>query len=160
MVLGRDVVVPADVVEHVAEDGLHLRVDKKQLERYPDYVAIKYESPPEDWIPPPDFAYPGMSPLWPAAYPFGPSSVKVNAPPGSVGLYHGMDVQSSDGHKVGSIDALDEDPATGDVTGIVVKSGFLLTHDTLIDASHIKRIDDGAVVLDIPKDDPLFRETE
>src|SRR5205085_4849444 len=55
---------------------------------------------------------------WPAgAYDPAAAGGRVNAPPGTLGIHEGMEVESSDGHRVGTVDALDIDLATGDIQG-------------------------------------------
>jgi hypothetical protein len=118
-ILGRDVVVPIDAVDRIAEGKVYLSVDQREFSAFDDYIDIKYKQPPEDWIPVSGFAYPTPGTLWPTDlyYP-QVSEVRVNAPADTVGLSEGMEVESSDGHRVGSIVALDTDPSSGDVTGI------------------------------------------
>lgn len=152
--LGRDVVVPSDHVDRVAGGKLYLSLDKDELQRLRDYVEVHYETPPEGWAPAGSLIYPAQGVLWPAgAYYPDPASVKVNAPEGTVGLHEGMTVESSDGHKVGSIKALDEDPASGDVTDIIVKEGLLFGHDVRIPCSLIAEIHTDRVTLTLPRDD-------
>lgn len=153
-ILGRDIVVPVDKVDHVADGKVYLAIDKDELQHLRDYVEIHYDQPPQAWAPPGGFFYPAQSVLWPAgAYYPEPSSVTVNAPAGTVGLREGMDVESSDGHKVGSIKALDEDPASGDVTDLIIKEGFLFTHDARIPCNLIADVHEGRVTLSVTKDE-------
>ncbi|HLJ66924.1 MAG TPA: PRC-barrel domain-containing protein [Chloroflexota bacterium] len=152
-VIGRDIVVEHGAIDRVADGKVHLSLDKDELQKLHDYVELNYTRPPQEWAPPEGFIYPTGSVLWPAA-PYYPedTSVTVNAPPGTVGLRQGMDVESSDGHKVGSIDALDTDPDSQDITAIVVKHGFLFTHDTRISVDHVSSLQGGRVTLDLTRD--------
>jgi uncharacterized protein YrrD len=151
-ILGRDIVVPIDKVERVSDAAVHLSVDKSQLAALPNYVDVKFQVPPEAWVPPAGFYYPPSAVLWPAEYYAPPTEVKVNAPAGTVGMHDGMDVESSDGHKVGSINGFDVGPED-DVTAIVVKSGFIFTHDARIPVQFISDVDDGKVRLNLTKDE-------
>jgi uncharacterized protein YrrD len=81
------------------------------------------------------------------------SSVTVNAPPGTVGLHEGMDVLSSDGEKVGSIHSYEVDPSTEKLTEIVVKHGFITTHEAKVPAEHVQAIESDRIRLDLSKDD-------
>jgi sporulation protein YlmC with PRC-barrel domain len=128
-ILGRDVVVPIDQVERVEGGKVYLSLDKGGVDQCKDYVEIHYDQPPSMWAPPAGYYYPGSMTLWPSGeyYP-QPASVDVNAPSGTVGLNQGMEVESSDGHKVGTIDAIDADPHGEDVTALVVKRGHLFSH--------------------------------
>jgi sporulation protein YlmC with PRC-barrel domain len=152
--LGRDVVVPVDRVQRIAGGKLQTALAKDELQRLPDYVEVHYETPPEGWAPTGSLIYPAQGVLWPAgAYYPEPASVKVNAPEGTVGLHEGMTVESSDGHKVGSTKALDEDPDSGDVTDIIVKEGLLFSHDVRIPCSLVAEVHTDRVTLNVPKNE-------
>jgi sporulation protein YlmC with PRC-barrel domain len=152
--LGRDVVVPVDQVQRVAGGKVYTSLGKDALQQLPDYVEVHYETPPEGWAPTGSLIYPTQGVLWPAgAYYPEPASVTVNAPEGTVGLHEGMTVESSDGHKVGSIKALDEDSASGDVTDIIVREGLLFSHDVRIPCSMVAEVHADRVTLTIPKDE-------
>jgi len=145
--LGRDIVVPVDAVEQAGEQRVHLSLTKEQFAAQPDYVDVEYQRPTQDWQMS-GLGYPGSTVLWPTGTYFPqPESVTVNAPAGTVGLHEGMDVQSVDGHRVGSIDGLETNPATGDISAIVVKHGFLFTHDTLIPMEEIQGTGNDIVTL-------------
>ncbi|HZU11869.1 MAG TPA: PRC-barrel domain-containing protein [Chloroflexota bacterium] len=148
--LGRDIVVPESDVARTEDGRIQLSVDEDGLKALPDYVDVQFQSPPAGWIPTAGFSYPSGALLWPAGiyYP-EETKVTVNTPQGTVGVTHGMDVVSSDGHKVGSIDAVVTDPTTNQVGEIVVKHGFIFTHDTAIPASHITAIEADRVKLDL-----------
>ncbi len=152
-VLGRDVVVPMDKVEGVTNKQVNLSIDKDQLAKLPDYVDVRYQVPPSSWIPPAGFYYPPTSVLWPGDYYNPPTSVTVNAPAGTIGLHQGMDVESSDGHKVGSIDGFDVNPRDDDVTAVIIKHGFIFTHDTRVPIEFVSKIDNGKVCLNLTKDE-------
>lgn len=151
--LGRDVVVPTDAVQRVEAGKVYITLDKNGLEACDDYVDVDYNAPPADWIPAPEYGYPSGGMLWPAGiyYPEA-TSVTVNTPPGTVGLHKGMDVLSDDGHKIGTIDALETDPRAGHVTHIVVKQGHILTHDAAFPADAIQSVESDRVKLTLTRD--------
>lgn len=152
--LGRDVVVPTDRVSSIAGGKVSTGLTKDELQQLPDYVEVHYETPPEGWAPTTSLIYPAQGVLWPAgAYYPDPASIKVNAPEGTVGLHEGMSVESSDGHRVGSIKALDEDATTGDVTDIIVKEGLLFGHDVRIPCSMIAEVHSDRVTLSVTRDE-------
>ncbi|PZS07832.1 MAG: hypothetical protein DLM70_03160 [Chloroflexi bacterium] len=157
--LGRDVVVPVNKVDRLEDGKVYLSIDKDELEKLPDYVEVHFQQPPAAWAPAPGFLYPAQSVLWPAdAYYPDPASVTVNAPKGSVGISQGMEVESSDGHKIGTVKGLDA--GEGDVTDLIVKEGFLFTHDVHIAADLVDRVDDGRVILKVSKDEVASRALE
>src|SRR5436309_593050 len=121
-ILGRDIVVPTDAVDRVEDGKVCLKMHKQELEACKDYVDVEYNAPPEDWVPAPDYAYSSGAMLWPTGMYYPEStSVSVNTPSGTVGLHEGMDVLSGDGHKIGSIDALEADPHAGHITHLIIK---------------------------------------
>jgi sporulation protein YlmC with PRC-barrel domain len=156
-ILGRDIVVSTDQVSRIEDDKVYLTLDKAGLDACKDYVDVEYQAPPADWNPSAGFAYPTGTMLWPAAGPASyypqASSVTVNTPPGTVGLHEGMEVTSSDGEKVGSIDSLEADPTTESITQLVIKQGFIFTHDVGIPASHVRSVEADRVQLDLTKDE-------
>ena len=79
-------------------------------------------------------------------------SVEVNAPAGTVGLHEGMEVESSDGHKVGTIHSIQTDSTSEDVTALVVKHGMLFGSDTVIPVTEIADTNDQRVVLRLSQD--------
>jgi uncharacterized protein YrrD len=157
-ILGRDIVLPLDVVSAVEDGTVQLSIDKNQVDSYPDYVEVNYQQPPTGWIPPAGTYYPPTGILWPSGYEPDVASVRINAPPGTVGIGQGMEVESSDGHKVGSVDALETDPTSGDVTGFVVKHGFLFTKDTRMPMTDVSGVREGKVILNVTKDQVESRE--
>lgn len=153
--LGRDIVVGIDNLDRIADDKVYLRLDKKGLEACKDYVNVEFTAPPTDWAPTGGLsAYPSGIMLWPGGmyYPEA-SDVTVNAPPGTVGLHEGMTVQSSDGAKIGSIKSLEADPASETITEIVVKHGFISSHEFAIPADLVKSIDSDTVHLSLSEDE-------
>jgi sporulation protein YlmC with PRC-barrel domain len=154
-ILGRDVVVSTDKIERIADNGIYLTLDKGGLEACKDYIDVEYQAPPAEWAPAGGFsAYPTGMTLFPAGMYFPEASdVTVNTPPGTVGLHEGMDVTSSEGDKIGTIQSFEADPATGNITELVVKHGFISTHEATIAAEHVRAIESDRVRLDLPKDE-------
>lgn len=155
LILGRDIVIPADTLARVEGGKVYLRLNKGDLEKYPDYINIHYQAPPQGWIPPAGFMYPPTGVLWPEGmsyYP-APASVTVNAPPGTTGISAGMDVRSSDGHTIGTISKVEIGDAGQDVVGLVVKEGLIFHHDVTIPTSAVSGIQDGAVLLNLTADE-------
>jgi uncharacterized protein YrrD len=70
-----------------------------------------------------------------------------------VGLHEGMDVESSDGEKVGSIASVDTDPSTETVTGIVIRQGLLFKHDIRIPINDVADVSEERVTLKRNKDE-------
>ncbi|MGH2449300.1 MAG: DUF2171 domain-containing protein [Chloroflexota bacterium] len=152
--LGRDVIVPIDKVTSVSNSKVHISLDKAQLSKCQDYVEVNYKAAPVAWLPPAGYLYPAGAMLWPSDY-YVPqqASVKVNAPEGTVGISSGMNVKSSDGHTVGSVDGVYIDPADEDVTGLVIKHGFIFTHDTFVPVQYVSDITSGDVNLNLTADE-------
>jgi uncharacterized protein YrrD len=151
--IGRDIVVNLDQIARETEDGVYLTLDREGLDACPDYVDVEYQTPPDTWMATPGLTYPAGNMLWPAGYEYPEAStVTVNTPKGTVGLHPGMDVVSSDGHKVGSIDAVITDPQSEDVTGFVVKHGHIFTHDTTIPIDQVADLENDQVKLRITRE--------
>jgi len=146
--LGRDIVMPIDLIAEVQGDVVHLSADKETIERCPDYVEYEYSSPPNGWVAPADFGYPMGSIMWPSqTYLGGLSSAKVNSPAGTVGLSEGIEVMSSDGKNVGSLTQVDRDESSGEIASITIKHGLIHHHVATIPADAIGEVTDTAVRL-------------
>lgn len=157
--LGRDILVGADKIERVEDGKVYLSLDRQGLEACKDYIDVDFAPPPASWAPASTFsAYPTGMMLWPTgmAYPEA-TDVTVNAPAGTVGLNEGMRVESSDGEQVGAIERLEADPASGDVTALVIKQGHIFTHDAEIPAAHVRSIESDRVRLDLSADEVKTR---
>lgn len=151
--LGRDILVPIAEVEGVRNGKVQLSLNKDQLDQHQDYIDVHYTAPPAGWIPPAGYLYPPSGVLWPvgAYYPEA-TSVTVNAPPGTMGISQGMEVRSSDGHKVGEVQKLEVDPRTDDVTDIVIQHGFIFHHDTTLPIQLVSGIREGTINLTLTQD--------
>lgn len=159
--LGRDIVVPKDRIQAMADGKVHLSIDQKALEGLQDYVEVHYDTPPEGWAPDEGYMYPTQSVLWPTgAYYSTPSSTTVNAPEGTVGIREGMDVVSSDGHKIGTIHAMESDETTGDLTDIIVQHGHLFKHFARIPCSRVKEIHADLIQVTLTPDEAQQRFKE
>jgi uncharacterized protein YrrD len=151
--IGRDIVVAMDQIERESDEGVYLKLDRNGLDGCPDYVDLNYQTPPDTWLPAPGLTYPTGAMLWPAGFEYPEAaSVTVNTPEGTVGLHQGMDVVSSDDHKVGSIDAVLTSADSEEVTGFVVKHGFIFTHDTTIPVDQVDMIENDRVKLKLSRD--------
>jgi uncharacterized protein YrrD len=67
-------------------------------------------------------------------------------------LKEGATVKTNDGQKVGTIDRIVVDPATNEVTHIVIEKGFLFTEDRILPVATFIMAGD-VVVLNHPVDD-------
>jgi uncharacterized protein YrrD len=61
----------------------------------------------------------------------------------------GSDVFGRDGEKVGTVHELTFNPASNELTGLVVHKGIIFGKDTALPASLIDAVDDGAVYLKV-----------
>jgi sporulation protein YlmC with PRC-barrel domain len=156
--LGRDIVVPIERVKKAADGRTRLDLAKSELEKLDDYVEAHYERPPEGWFSAMGPYYPGSGTLWPIGsyYPI-PTSVTVNAPEGTVGLRDGMEVESSDGHKVGTVRSVRTDERTREVTAIVVHHGLIAGKDAVFPVSDIKEAQEDKVILRLAQDEARRR---
>ena len=154
VVLGREIVVPVRLIRDVQDGKVNLSIDKEELKQYPDYIEINYEKPPTGWIPPEGMVYPATGIVWPVGAYYNPeaSGLRVNAPPGTLGIREGMPVETVDGHKVGSVDALDVDITTREIRGFEVKHGLLFSREVHIPAGDVLTIRDGRVILALTKE--------
>lgn len=64
------------------------------------------------------------------------------AAPAEPDIAAGMPVHDRDGHRVGDVEAVEMDEATGRITRIIVRRGFLFGSETTIPASMIASVTD------------------
>jgi len=69
------------------------------------------------------------------------------------------DVISRDGEKIGEVEQLEFDSATGKPSRLIIRKGFLLTKSLEVPLGAIASVDDGAVVLNLSKDEALKMAT-
>jgi uncharacterized protein YrrD len=146
-VIGREIVVPVDVIESADKDKVYLSVDEDHLDEFPDFIDVKYEEPPTGWRAPSGIFYAPTDIRWPLG-----TVWRVNTPEGTRAIFDGQDVVSSDGHKIGVVDAVDVEEPGGRVTGFIVRKGHVLKHDLVFPVGDIEDVRDGKVFLRLTKD--------
>jgi sporulation protein YlmC with PRC-barrel domain len=159
--------VPMASITSATEKEIRLDRTKRQFEELPDFVQSDYTSPPPGYALP--VSYPGGGLLWPLGYP----SPTIAEP--AVGGREGSqradelrqrnlqnavidtdsDVLSRDGEKIGEVEQFEIDSVTGKPSRLVIRKGFLLHESLEIPMSAIASVDDGAVVLNLSKDEAL-----
>jgi uncharacterized protein YrrD len=149
--LSRDVVVPMDSVERTDTKGVYLRLGPAEVEALPDFVEVEWAVPAEGWVPPPGYFESVV--LWPPYFSqsAAPTRERQNIGAHEVAVTEGTDVECTDG-KLGVVDQVVLDAATGRLEGVVVRQGFLLTHDVVIPAAWIAQTDANVVRLNVTKD--------
>jgi sporulation protein YlmC with PRC-barrel domain len=159
--------VPIASVTSANEKEIRVDFTKGQFEELPEFVQTDYTSPPPGYALP--VSYPGGGLLWPLGYP----TPTVEEPAvGSGEAYQREDelrqrnlenavidtdseVLSRDGEKIGEVEQFEIDSVTGKPARLVVRKGFLLTKSLEVPMSAIASVDDGAVILNLSKDEAL-----
>lgn len=170
-----DRIFPVESVERIEPDGaVHLNLSDDEakgqeefVER--DYTAAKpgdypYAYTDEAWVsgtgqPSVFWAY-GTAPLgyntdapFMGQAPMNPpeEEIQTNLPERSVLVNAGTDVVGKGGQKIGTVDEISYSQA-GDITGFVVKAGFLFHHDVHIPADWIDEVSGKIVTLKVTAD--------
>ena len=168
---GRDLLLPRAEVERATPDGdrLQLGLAKEELDRLPSFVAANFVPPPAGWAAPVGDPFGAAGYLWPAAYPLpapyadaGAGAAAFAAAPGQPDrpitdptLARGDLVLDRDGHEVGVVDDVAFDPATGRLTGFVLRVGGALTTlfgggETIqVGREQLDRVEEGRVRLNV-----------
>ncbi|MCC7106909.1 MAG: PRC-barrel domain-containing protein [Chloroflexi bacterium] len=167
-ILSNDVEVPIEAITTGAGDAVEIAYTRDETDRLPRFVESSYTSSPSDYTSP--YGYPIGGVLWPTGY-VGPLPSAVwgldddrsvdrdetalmrerdltNAVVGE-----GSDVRSYDDEKVGEVHRIEFDTATGRPTRLVMRKGFLFTHDVELPADVIQSVDDGTVLLKLVKEE-------
>lgn len=159
-ILPDDATNPLETMHPGPEGSVRLTYTAGEVERLPRFVEAEYTAPPVGWVPP--FGYPPTGLLWPVQPPLpGPASTapEMEGLPREVVellerraratavIAEGSEVVSRDGEKVGAIHRVTVDTESGEVTGLVVRRGFLLSEDLELPPSVVASVGDGAVYL-------------
>lgn len=94
---------------------------------------------------------PGEGPFFDTPQVGGVLETRTNLPEDSMTIDKGTDVIGNDGDKVGEVDELMTD-ADGNITGFVVKAGFLFTHDVEIPMSLVDHMSGEHIALSVSAD--------
>jgi uncharacterized protein YrrD len=156
VLFGRNVVVPIERVTRMAEGEVWLDASNDDLKGMADYEETEFTDPTEAWEYPVAFPMGGiiwpLQPGWGGANPMllAGTHVKENIPDEDVALMSGTSVEATDGH-VGRIDRVLVDDHTNEMTGFVIRKGFLFTRDVSAPMSWIDHVDKDAVHLKLTK---------
>lgn len=171
--LGREVIVPRELLETASKDGevLHLEITKDELDDVPSYVSDEYTDPPPAWIPPSGYVYPTAGYLWPIGFddriaparyptPSEEMNAELRESQRTVHVEKGSKVIDVDGDDLGVVEDVRLDSDNGEITGVVIRYGGTLQTlfgggDKLeVPGTLIERVDDaGAVRLLVRKDE-------
>jgi uncharacterized protein YrrD len=149
--LSRDIVVPLESVERTDAKGVYLRLSRDEVEALPDFVEVEWASPAEGWVPPPGYFENVV--LWPPYYaqPTAPTSERQNIGADEVAVTEGTEVECTDG-KLGVVDRVVLDAATGRLEGLVVREGIFLRHDVVVPVQWIADTTADVVQLNVTRD--------
>lgn len=153
--LPHDVVVPIQRVASAGEDALRVNATVEEVSAMPPFSLGQFAEPPQDWIPPAGIA--AATYLFPASpylvgafelpnVPDPPASADKDEPPSTTDIGADTPVHCIDGVG-GHVDRLLTDGSSDRMTHVVVKRGHLLTHDVVVPAARIARIDELGVHL-------------
>jgi sporulation protein YlmC with PRC-barrel domain len=159
--------VPIASISSATEEQIQLDITRDEFEGLPEFVQADYTAPPPGYTIP--FSYPGGGLLWPLGY-AGPAVANRGQMENEAyerteelreqNLENAVidtdsDVISRDGEKIGEVEQLEFDSATGKPSRLIIRKGFLLTKSLDVPLSAIASVDDGAVVLNLSKDEAL-----
>lgn len=174
-----DVEIPLDALAAGSDGAIRVPYSADQLHTLPRFQPGNYTEPPLDYVPP--VGYPvnalywplgGFGPLLPPAMPTTPAGMGTAEPAVSAEVRaawrredlenavidEGSAVMSRDEQKVGEVHRLTFDPASGMLTHVVVRKGFIFSKDTELPASLIADVDDGVIYLSIDADDQRLHD--
>jgi sporulation protein YlmC with PRC-barrel domain len=154
----REIVVPVGKVAAVG-DEVRLALRSAELAGLDLYRGEQLQAIPDHWDMPigfdqRDFFLVGGGGWTEAVLPFEKTSPTVAGTPAYVrdrdsvadpaepDIAQGMHVYSSDGHRVGEVEAVEVDEASKRITRILVRRGFLFERETSIPASMIASVSD------------------
>lgn len=131
-------VVPVAAVQEASPERLVLATDRQGFDRLPDFLKQHYTDEPPDSVPlgtlsPAGVIWPSTLVGWylPAEVPRPTSFVEENLPPGELSLKAGTEVYATDG-KVGHVEEVCIDPASGRARSLVVRRGWFFHRDVTL----------------------------
>jgi sporulation protein YlmC with PRC-barrel domain len=147
----RERLVPIEQVEDCSADQVCLHCTKEELANMQAFIDTEFI---RDKIP---HYYTESALMWPMVYPdMEPAMFVVEhrqIPLGELAVRRGTEVQARDG-RVGRVDEFMADPKTGHITHLVMREGHLWGEkDVTIPVSHIERIEEDTVHLNVTKKD-------
>lgn len=160
VLFGRNVVVPTDKILRVGAGEVWVDITNAELKGFPDYEVASFMEPAEGWDYP--LAFPMGGIIWPlqpgwggslaGAIPpvYGATLVTSNLPPDDVAIEAGTAVEATDGH-CGRIDRVIVDDDTQQLTGFVIRKGFLFVRDVMAPMAWVDRVEKHAVHLNLTK---------
>jgi sporulation protein YlmC with PRC-barrel domain len=143
--------VPIERVKDCSAVQICLRCTKDELVHMQAFVETEFI---REEIP---HYYPDATLIWPMVYPDKePELLAVEhqqIPLGELAVRRGTEVQARDG-RVGRVDEFMADPKTGHITHLIMREGHLWGEkDVTIPVSHIERIEEDTVDLNLHKKD-------
>lgn len=158
ILFGRNVVVPIEAVERSGENEIWLNLTNEAVKGLPDYEENQFMNPAEGWDYPMAFPMGGiiwpLQPNWGGANPlmWAGAKTKDSLPTEDVALEAGTLVECADGH-CGRIDRVLVDDVTNDVTGFVIRRGYLFPRDVNAPMDWVERVGHDAVHLKLTRDE-------
>jgi sporulation protein YlmC with PRC-barrel domain len=154
----REVVVPVRKVTAFG-DEVRLALEARELDGLDLFHPARFSAMPDHWEMPVgfdqrEFFLVGGDGWTEAVLPFAATSPAVSATPGYVpdqdppaepeepDIAAGAHVVDKDGHRVGDVESVELDEASGRITRVVVRRGFLFGTETVVPASLIASIAD------------------
>jgi sporulation protein YlmC with PRC-barrel domain len=123
--LGHDVILSPEVLEHASQDGEEIVLDltRDELNSLEHYDENEYAPPPLGWLAPSVYSYPTAGFLFPvtAVVPAGQADIVEDVRPRRPSISAGMKVVDASGKTIGSVKELRIDDMTGELRSIVVK---------------------------------------
>ena len=175
-----DRIIDLELVSNIDSDGhVHLRVASDEEDKMPAFVEETFRVASEDESRNLGYgAYTGTAPYAPIWYapggatgtyepgggPFfhgaettsGTLETRSNLPEDSISIDTGTDVVGSDGDKVGEVEEVVMD-ADGRLSAIIIKAGFLFTHDVNIPATAVDSVAGEHIRLNVTSDEAQSR---
>jgi hypothetical protein len=149
--------VPLDQVAETSSVLIRLRCTRDDVDRMVPFIHTRYVvKAQEDYSLYEGGEGPGGPGMWGTPSTVGEMTTKVEeeaVPPGEVAIHYGIAVKAQ-GHKVGQVDELMIDPASGEVTHLLMLEGHLWgKKDLAVPVAAIGAVDVDEVVLTIDKEE-------
>lgn len=141
-------VVPIEAVAASSQERTWVRLDQDAFDRLPDFLKQHYTNEPPESMGEPFRQLSPTGVLWPSTLVgwYLPAEVSEptslldeNLPPGELSLKAGTEVFATDG-KVGRVEEVRVDPATGRASALVVRRGMFFHRDVSLPIDWVAEI--------------------
>jgi uncharacterized protein YrrD len=149
-------VFPISLVQTIDTNSIYLSISSEDLDSFPEYQEKEFERPAEGWEHPDyqiDYVmFPGHSATYNSAPPMVKEKLRQGIPSGLEVVKQGTPIKNMDG-VIGKLDQVTTDPATNDITYLVMQRGLVFPSWVNIPVYLVKNFNEDSILVDITEEE-------